>query len=121
MGTPQLGKRERQQYEEAKIRALGGTVDARQKMPYSLLKKQAKKHEAVRQEKLEEEKHLGVSMSANNHRMGFEIDKVLKNKKEMLKEKKKRQEDGFLRIGMGAREKGGMATLSKSAIRSLQR
>merc|ERR1712054_189572 len=73
--TPQLGKRERQQYEEAKIRALGGTIDTRQKMPYNLLKKQQKRHDERRKEKLEEEKTLGVSMSVSGHRMGFEVDK----------------------------------------------
>lgn len=119
--TPNLGKRERQQYEDAKIRALGGTVDARQKMPYNVLKRQAKRHDEARAEKLEEEKVLGVSMSANSHRMGFEVDRVLRKKKEMLKEKKKRQEDGFLRLGMGARETPGMATFSKTAVRAMTR
>merc|ERR1712046_369100 len=49
--TPQLGKRERQQYEEAKLRALGGQVDARLKRPYNLLKQDAKRLAAKRHEK----------------------------------------------------------------------
>lgn len=119
--VPQLGKRERKQYEDAKIRALGGQADAPQKMPYALLKKQQKKNEVERQEKLEEEKQLGVSLSANSHRRSHEVDKLLKNKKEMIKEKKKRKDDNFLSLGGGAREKGGMATFSKTAIRGLSR
>merc|ERR1711953_1419927 len=37
--TPQLGKHERKQYEEAKLRALGGTIEKREKVPYSKLQK----------------------------------------------------------------------------------
>lgn len=117
--TPNLGKRERQQYEDAKIRALGGQVDARQKMPYCLLKKQMKHSEEKRKEKLEEEKQLGVSMSASGHRTGWEVDKLLRKKKEMLKDKKRRREDKFLSVGMGAKEKGGMAMIPKKAIKAM--
>lgn len=115
--TPQLGKQERRQYEQAKIRALGGQIDERPKRPLNLLKQDAKIFERKRTAKLEEEKHLGVSMSASKHRGRYEVDKLLKEKKEMLKDKKRRREDGFLRLGLGAKENRGMAIISKGAIR----
>jgi len=115
--TPQLGKRERKQYEEAKIRALGGTVDPRPKTPYALLQKQLKGHQEKRRRLLEEEKVLGVSMSANQHRPGWAVDKLLKKKKEAIKDKRRRREDRFLDIGMGAREKRGMAVIPNGALR----
>jgi len=117
--TPQLGKQERRQYEQAKIRALGGQLDERPKRPLNLLKKDAKRFAAKREEILEEEKHLGVSMSASKHRGRYEVDKLLKEKKEMLRDKKRRREDGhnINALGLGAKEKFGMATISKGAAR----
>merc|ERR1712224_1106703 len=102
--TPQLGKQERMQYEEAKLRALGGTLDRRQKQPYNLFQQDQKRRDAKRAKVVENEKYLGVSMSA---RSGQEVDKILRKKKEALKEKKRRREDGFLRLGMGAKESRG--------------
>lgn len=92
--TPQLGKEEQRQYEDAKIRALGGTVEKRNKMPYRLLQIKQKERTEQRRQQLQEEKYLGVSMSANQYRNGREVDKLLKQKKEMIKEKKRRREDG---------------------------
>merc|ERR1712098_141502 len=89
--TPQLGKHERRQYEEAKIRALGG------------------------------EKTLGVSTSVSSHRKQWAVDRKIKIKKEALKEKKRRREDGLLRIGLGAKESRGMAVISNRALKGLQR
>lgn len=116
--TPQLGKEEQRQYEDAKIRALGGTVEKRNKMPYRLLQIKQKERAEERRKQLEEEKYLGVSMSANQHRNGREVDKLLRQKKEAIKEKKRRREDGLLRLGMGARESRGMAIISSSALRA---
>jgi len=116
--TPKLGKEEQRQYEEAKIRALGGTVEKRNKMPYRLLQIKQKERAEQRRQQLEEEKYLGVSMSANQHRNGREVDKLLRQKKEAIKEKKRRREDGLLRLGMGARESRGMAIISSSALRA---
>merc|ERR1712146_569031 len=109
--TPQLGKQARRHYEEAKIRALGGTLEKREKKPYRLLQEDAKHREEKRKKILAEEKLLGVTMSTTAHRIGGEEDRAIRKRKEALKEKKKRQRDGLLRIGLGAREHKGMATI----------
>ncbi|CAK0876912.1 unnamed protein product [Prorocentrum cordatum] len=119
--TPQLGNAERRHYEEAKIRALGGTLEKRQKMPYKTLQVVQKKQEAKRQAALEEEKILGVSTSASAHRSVYAEDKAQRKRKEMAKEKRRRQQDGIMRLGMGAKEKGGLAVLPRSAVYRAQR
>merc|ERR1712176_121451 len=98
--TPQLGKQERRQFEEQKIRALGGTMEKREKMPYKMLQAHRKAGEARRQKVLAEEKTLGVSMSVSKHRKQWGIDQLQKQKKEEIKEKKRRREDGLLRLGL---------------------
>jgi len=118
--TPLLGKRERQQYEDSKIRALGGKIE-KQKMPYRRFQEEIKINKQKRERLVEEDKLAGVEMSANAYKASWVVDSVLKKKKEALKDKKKRREDGFLRLGLGARERGGMATIPKAAIKNLQR
>lgn len=118
--TPQLGKNEQRQYEEARLRALGGTLEKRVKTPYNLLQQQRKAAEEKRQKILQEEEVLGVSMSASKHRAGWAVDKLLKKKKEDLKDKKRWREDGLLRLGMGAYEKRGMAVIPQRALRAVQ-
>lgn len=118
--TPLLGKRERQQYEDSKIRALGGKIE-KQKMPYRRFQEEIKINKQKRERLVEEDKLAGVEMSANAYKASWVVDSVLKKKKEALKDKKKRREDGFLRLGLGARERGGMATIPKAAIKNMQR
>merc|ERR1711865_343536 len=113
--TPLLGKRERQQFEDSKVRALGGTIE-REKMPYKRFQLTIKENKAKRARLVEEDKLAGVEMSANAYKASWVVDSVLKKKKEALKDKKKRQEDGINRLGMGARERNGMATIPRAAI-----
>lgn len=117
--TPQLGKKERLQFEEAKIRALGGTIE-KKKMRYSVFQAQNKHAKEVIKRKLEEEKFSGVSMSASGHRNHFQVDRVLKKKAAAIKKKKSTQEN-VNRLGGGAREKGAMVTFSSAAVKRLQR
>mmetsp|Transcript_62172 Transcript_62172/g.158088 ORF Transcript_62172/g.158088 Transcript_62172/m.158088 type:complete len:234 (-) Transcript_62172:75-776(-) len=118
---PQLGKQEKKQYETQKIRALGGTMDKGLKMPYWLLQKSHKRLENVRQEKLKEEENLGVSMSASAHRLGFQVDKELRKKKAAAKDKQKRIADRLYDIGMGARERGGIAVIPNRVVKGFNR
>jgi hypothetical protein len=115
--TPQLGKQERRQFEEQKIRALGGTLEKRQKMPYQKLQADRKQADVTRKRKVEEEKTLGVSMSVNKHRKQWAVDRLQKQKKEEIKDKKRRREDGLLRLGLGARESRGMAIIPQKALK----
>merc|ERR1712048_381320 len=119
--TPQLGKQERRQFEEQKIRALGGTLEKREKMPYKMLQAHRKSGEATRKKKIEEEKTLGISMSVSKHRKQWGIDQLQKQKKEELKEKKRRREGGIMRLGLGAREHKGMAVIPSASLRKYQR
>eukprot|EP00927_Polykrikos_kofoidii_P015347 TRINITY_DN16809_c1_g1_i1.p1 TRINITY_DN16809_c1_g1~~TRINITY_DN16809_c1_g1_i1.p1 ORF type:complete len:419 (+),score=95.23 TRINITY_DN16809_c1_g1_i1:36-1259(+) len=114
--TPQLGKQERKRYEEVKLRALGGTLDKREKMPLWKLNADRKAAEATRKRKLEEESHAGVTFSTSKHRKQAAIDTRLKMKKEAIKEKKARREDGLMRLGLGAREKRGMAVIPQHQV-----
>jgi len=120
--TPQLDINARKQWEEAKIRALGGTVDKRRKMNYAALQRSQKKLEAERLEKVNRDKELGIVSHASNHRTVWQVDKLRKKRTEELKEKKKRrkQEDVF-RLGMGAREKKGLFTIPQREIKSFKR
>jgi len=119
--APELPKQVRQQYEEAKIRALGGTFEKRQRENYRCLQQERKGEEKKRQKVLDNEKTLGISNSVSQHRSLKAVDKLMKAKKVMIKEKVRRREDGLLRLGMGAREKGGMAVIPQNQIRSFQR
>lgn len=118
--TPQLGKRERQQYEDSKIRALGGTIE-KQKMPYKRFQETIKQNKEKREKLVAEDKYMGVEMSANAYKASWVVDSVLKKKKAALKDKKERQEGGINRLGMGARERNGMATISRAAINGMKR
>merc|ERR1711974_229777 len=73
---PNMGKKERRHYEENRVRALGGTLEKRNKMPYSLLQQEARRHEEKRQRILEEEKTLGISTSVSAHRQDRQVDKL---------------------------------------------
>eukprot|EP00747_Dinoflagellata_sp_TGD_P214962 gnl/TRDRNA2_/TRDRNA2_87751_c0_seq1.p1 gnl/TRDRNA2_/TRDRNA2_87751_c0~~gnl/TRDRNA2_/TRDRNA2_87751_c0_seq1.p1 ORF type:complete len:167 (-),score=38.36 gnl/TRDRNA2_/TRDRNA2_87751_c0_seq1:55-501(-) len=118
---PQLGKQERKQYEDAKTRALGGTIEKSNKMPYGILQRQLQKRKEKLKELNLEQQHSGISMSANNHMPTWAVEQVLKRKKEALKEKKKRQAGGILRLGLGAHEKGGAVTISRNSLRAHKR
>merc|ERR1712085_119132 len=113
--TPQLGRREKRLMEERKIRALGGTLDRRQVMPYSLLQKLQKKHKEKRAVVLAEERTLGVSLDASKHRQVYEVDKLLKDKKE------RSREGPMYHIGMGAKEKRGVAFIPGKQVKNFQR
>jgi len=117
---PNLGKRERKQYEQQKLRALGATPDKGEKIPYNIMQKAMKKHEAQRQEILAEEKTLGVSTSASAHRQAYIVETLRRKKKKAEKEKVKRREDRTYDLGMGAREKNGMAVIPKRSIARFQ-
>lgn len=119
--TPQLGRREKKQYENAKLRALGGTLDKGMKMPYSMMQRNARRQEAERQEKLQEDKLLGISTSMSSHRTTGGVNKALRQRKEAQKEKKRRHEDRLYDIGLGAREKKGMAVIPQRSLRSYQK
>lgn len=114
--VPQLGKVERRQYEQAKIRALGGTLEKRPFEPYGHLQRQHKKEEVARQNRLEKEKTLGVSLSVVKQRRRGES--VIQRKAQERLEKKRRKDNDILGVGAGARERGGMVVLSKKKIQA---
>jgi len=119
---PQLGKQERKQWENNRIRALGGTLDKGQKIPYNCMQRWMKAQKERRKEALEEEKHLGVSMSASKHRLAHHNEKLIRNKKELKKLKMhKRDQKSMMQLGMGARESKGMVVIPNRAIRALKR
>ena len=114
--VPQLGKVERRQYEQAKIRALGGTLEKRPFEPYGHLQRQHKKEEVARQNRLEKEKTLGVSLSVVKQRRRGES--VIQRKAQERLEKKRRKDNDILGVGAGARERGGMVVLSKKKFQA---
>jgi len=114
--VPQLGKVERRQYEQAKIRALGGTLEKRPFEPYAHLQRQHKKEEVARQNRLEKEKTLGVSLSVVKQRRRGES--VIQRKAQERLEKKRRKDNDILGVGAGARERGGMVVLSKKKFQA---
>ena len=114
--VPQLGKVERRQYEQAKIRALGGTLEKRPFEPYGHLQRQHKKEEVARQNRLDKEKTLGVSLSVVKQRRRGES--VIQRKTQERLEKKRRKDNDILGLGAGARERGGMVVLSKKKIQA---
>ncbi|CAE8587758.1 unnamed protein product [Polarella glacialis] len=119
--TPQLGKSEKRQFEQNRVRALGGTMEKRPMEPYAHVQRQRKEQEVARHKRLDAEKLLGVSMSANQHRRGDSGDSAVRRKKEALVEKKRRKDTEILGLGMGAKESRGMAIISKQAVRKFQR
>lgn len=116
--VPQLGSSERRQYDQAKIRALGGTLEKRAHEPYSVLQKRWKKQEEIRREKLAEEKTLGVSLSAVKHRNRQSGEAAIKRKEQARLEKKRRKESDILGLGAGARERRGMVVLPKNRVKA---
>eukprot|EP00929_Paragymnodinium_shiwhaense_P083516 TRINITY_DN44556_c0_g1_i1.p1 TRINITY_DN44556_c0_g1~~TRINITY_DN44556_c0_g1_i1.p1 ORF type:complete len:333 (+),score=118.34 TRINITY_DN44556_c0_g1_i1:78-1076(+) len=119
--TPQLGKQQQRQYHEQKIRALGGTIEKRDKMPYKILQQHRKNAEETRKKKIAKDKLLGVTKDASAHRKQWAVDRHIKQKKEALKEKTARRNDGLLRVGLGAKEHKGMAVISKKEVAKLSR
>jgi len=119
--TPQLDKNAQKQYEEAKILALGGTLEKRRKINYAALQRSARRAEAARQEKVKEDKQLGITSHVSQHRAVWEVDKLRKKRKQEFREKKRRREDGLLRLGMDAREKKGLVTIPQHAVRSFMK
>mmetsp|Transcript_29896 Transcript_29896/g.56060 ORF Transcript_29896/g.56060 Transcript_29896/m.56060 type:complete len:250 (+) Transcript_29896:59-808(+) len=113
---PQLGKQERKQYEKAKIRALGGTLDKPAFEPYAALQRRQKREETARQLRLEQEKELGVSLSASQQRAGLSAAVATRRKKEALQAKKRRKESNILAVG--ARERRGMVIIPKSKAKA---
>eukprot|EP00933_Yihiella_yeosuensis_P053414 TRINITY_DN5164_c0_g3_i1.p1 TRINITY_DN5164_c0_g3~~TRINITY_DN5164_c0_g3_i1.p1 ORF type:complete len:359 (+),score=106.72 TRINITY_DN5164_c0_g3_i1:65-1078(+) len=118
--TPQLGKQERKQHEQATIRALGGTLEKRPHEPYSHVQRQLKSQERGRQLRLAEEKIMGVSFSANQQRRTNVADSLLRRNKEEKKAKQRRKENEILSLGMGAKESRGMAVIPKRALKAYQ-
>ena len=115
---PELGTSERRQYERAKIRALGGTLEKRPFEPYAALQRRQKVEEAARQRRLEEEKTLGVSLSAVKQRRGYNADVAVSRKEKALKEKRKRKASDILTLGEGVKERRGMVVLPKNKVRN---
>lgn len=116
--VPQLGKSERRQYERAKIRALGGTLEKRPFEPYAALQRRQKVEEAARQRRLQEEKTLGVSLSAVKQRRGFNGDAAMQQKEQARIQKKRRKASDILTLGAGAKERRGMVFLPKSKVKN---
>ena len=116
--VPQMGKFERRQYEEAKVRALGGTLEKRPHEPYSVLQKRWKRQEETRQQRLEEEKNLGVSLSVVKHRTRHGGEVAMNRKEQARIEKKRRKESDILGLGAGARERRGMVMLPKNRVKA---
>lgn len=114
--VPQMGRRTRRQYEEAKLRALGGTLEKRPFEPYAALRDRQKKEEAARQKRLEAEKTLGVSFSAHKQRRGYNGQAAMSRKEQESREKKKRKSSDILNVGVG-RERRGMVVLPKSKVK----
>merc|ERR1712014_531277 len=115
---PQMGKDERRQYEQSKLLALGGTLEKRPHEPYAHVKRKRVQLEQIRQEKLKEDKLLGVSLSANKHRRADIGDSARRRKEEEAKAKKRRKEGDILKLGMGAKESRGMAIIPKKNLRA---
>lgn len=119
--TPQLGKAERSQFERNKILALGGTLEKSQHHSYAFVQRKRKQLEERRQQKLQEEKILGVSFSSTQHRLAHVGDSLLRKKKKDELQKKRRRNDEILNLGMGAKESRGLAIIPKRSIRAFQR
>lgn len=117
--TPHLGKQERRQWEEAKILALGGTIEKRQKTPYGVLQRDRKRARATRTEAEAEKKQTGFITSNDRFAvLAWEKDNIMKKRKQQVKEKhKKRDAFNLLRLGMGARERKGLVTIPKTQLR----
>ena len=116
--VPQLGATERRQYEQAKVRALGGTWERRPHEPYAVLQRRWKRQEEARQQRLEEEKTLGVSFSAVKHRTRHSGEAAMNRKEQARIEKKRRKESDILGLGAGARERRGMVVLPKNRVKA---
>mmetsp|Transcript_57753 Transcript_57753/g.122855 ORF Transcript_57753/g.122855 Transcript_57753/m.122855 type:complete len:306 (-) Transcript_57753:6-923(-) len=113
MALPEMEKRDRRVYETKKLRALGATLDKGEKMPYRLLQKRAKRLEAERKDKVEEDKNLGVSTNSSKHRLTWQVDKLLSDRKKDYKEKMARRGAREYDIGLGGREKKGMVVIDR--------
>lgn len=116
---PRLGKTERKQYEAQKIRALGGTPDKRPQLPMRHMVAAQKRHDEKRKAKIEEDKYLGVKTSASNHNSHWDVERLRRVKRDEMKDKKQRRSDRITDIGMGARERNGIAYIPKRSIANM--
>merc|ERR1712129_599139 len=100
---------ERRQMEEAKVLALGGTINKRQKMPYNILQRDRRKARETMKEVEAEKRQTGLITSEDSFAARtWQKDNHIKKKKQQVKEKhKKRDAFNLLRLGMGARERRG--------------
>ena len=114
--VPKMGRRSRRQYEEAKLRALGATLEKRPFEPYAALRDRQKKEEVARQKRLEADKTMGVSFSAHKQRRGYNGQAAVSRKEQEAREKKKRKGSDILNVGVG-RERRGMVVLPKSKVK----
>ncbi|CAJ1394510.1 unnamed protein product [Effrenium voratum] len=115
---PQLGRAERKQYENAKVKALGGTLEKPPWEPYSVLQRRRKGEEAARQRRLAEEQTLGVSMSATQQRKSRGQVSAQRKKQAEVARKRRPKEPDILNLGEGARERRGMVVLPKKRVRA---
>mmetsp|Transcript_21858 Transcript_21858/g.49821 ORF Transcript_21858/g.49821 Transcript_21858/m.49821 type:complete len:321 (+) Transcript_21858:47-1009(+) len=115
--TPHMDRGAAKQFEQAKIRAYGGTADKLIKMPYRMLKERQKQDAIKQQEKVEADKILGVVTSVDKHRNKRGVHQALSHRKQEIKSKYARQAASRqMGLGMGARERRGMAVIPKQAL-----
>jgi len=111
---PQMGKPQRRQYEQAKIRALGGTADKNEKINFRYLQQKVKAQKARAEKAKEEAKFAGVRL------MGPEAllaRKKEKEKGEKKRQKKQRDKERDFTASVG-KFKGGMLTLGSRAMKA---
>ena len=87
-------------------------MEKRPKMLCRRLKEVQKIRKEKRAAALEEDKINGVCTSVSKHRTGYEVDKLLRQKKADIKTKRERRKGNILHLGMGARERDGMIEIS---------
>merc|ERR1712072_325168 len=105
---PKMEKRLQHQFEEAKIVALGGKLEKRQKKPYTVIQRLAKERKEKLKDLKEEEKQLGVKM--HQHTYSWKVDSDRKKKKELKNMSKRRFSKRLLSIGY---QKNGELRVSK--------
>lgn len=110
---PKLGARENYQYQDAKIRALGGNLDKQQKCPYPRLKLQRAKQKREEEKTKEREKELGVTLNLQRKKT---MQQILTDSKKLKKEEMKRKTAKKYFDGVG-HEKKGMLKFNKATVK----
>ena len=111
--VPKMEKHQRKQYENQKIRALGGKLEKTPHESYKLIQRRAEKRKVRQADLKKQEAELGVRMTVNNGMNTQQALAVAKKKAKRLKDAKNNKhilsEVGF--------EKGGMLKVRKNIVK----